>query len=257
MNNETKQRKQIIDLVQKLHRHAESAEKIGSIHEANVFASKVQKLLMEYELSMEDVIGKKEEKILQHLVDWKKWGFKQKNARCAWIESLAWVITKAYSCKFLVCPGSNRIYLVGHESSIETAEYALVTLVKTIDALSVKTYMHKAYETGKKGEKMLPGYRTSWIQGFITAIHEHFTEERKRQQTVPGSDDCRALIILDNKLTLVEEYLKTKHTKKIAPLTVNRIHNYAGFEHGLEEGTKAMNRNGIEHCPSQQIGFNQ
>ena len=45
----------ILEKIKKLIRHKESAEKIGSISEAEAFAVKIQKLLNEYNISLSDI----------------------------------------------------------------------------------------------------------------------------------------------------------------------------------------------------------
>lgn len=88
----------VIDKVQKLHAHAESAKKIGNEAEAQAFAAKVQELLTQYKLSMSDVEFARrddEDPIDQAEVNLTKHGFRTKQVRIEWQEMLAAVIGRS------------------------------------------------------------------------------------------------------------------------------------------------------------------
>ena len=125
-----------IDKLRKIKAHSESAEKIGSMEEAETFAAMFQQLLLKHKLEATDLEFEEEEKdepIIEHVVEWQEIQFGHK--RVGWVERLASIVAEAHFCRILVRSGSSRITLVGRQSDMEIAEFMLVTLVRIADKL--------------------------------------------------------------------------------------------------------------------------
>lgn len=142
----------ILEKLAKIKRHADSAKEIGNEAEAQAFATMLQNLLLRHKLDMSDIDYAKEmqsEPIIEHEPEtvWGKDGRVYKdfpdvevvNKRRQWAEDLAGIITKAYSCRFLVSRGSSMIYFVGHKSNVMQCEYLFLTMLRCADKMGKET----------------------------------------------------------------------------------------------------------------------
>ena len=129
-------REKILEKLQKIKAHAESAEKIGSQAEAEAFAAMFQQLLLKHKISATEVEVEqleRDEPVDKFQVDWQD--IRVRSTRIAWIERLAGIVARAYFCRILVHPRSSNITIVGRKSDAAIAEYMLVTLVREFSRL--------------------------------------------------------------------------------------------------------------------------
>ena len=224
----------ITETIKKIQAHAESAKQIGNAEEAATFAAMVQKLLRQHQLSMTDIQfeeARKTETIDRSRVDWKE--FDVRNRRVQWIERLAHLVTEAYSCKFLVIPGTSHIVLVGTESNRNIAEYVLVTLVRAADRLAQKAYDAYYYECKAEQRQLTPGYKMSFLVAFINRIDQRFREADQSLRSNP--EGCTALVRINTARKDVSDFLASMNPSKASALAAVSASN----RRGLEEGRKA------------------
>lgn len=221
----------IIEKLAKIRRHEESARKIGSLEEAEAFASMLQRLLTQYKLAMSDVEfeqHEREEPIDEHPVDWQD--VKVRQTRVAWIERLASIVGRAHFCRLLVHPRSSRITLLGREGDAKVAEYLLVVLVRTLERLS-----HDAAYRGDKSERGY-GYRQAYIDGFVKRLGERFEEERRAAQATSST----ALIRLTDSMTKVNNYVS--RYPAAGRVGGRPSQNFAGYQDGRDAADRVQLR---------------
>lgn len=122
----------IIDKVQKLKAHAESAEAIGNEAEAQAFAALYQRLMLQHNLEMSDLEFASldvEDPIEWHPVDYKKYNIKQ-TASQPWMVRLANLVMKAHNCRSVRTNRTNLISIIGRKSDAQVAEWMYVTLIR-------------------------------------------------------------------------------------------------------------------------------
>lgn len=203
MATKQKSRQEIMEMVGKLHRMAESAQDIGNEEEAQAFASKVQELLTAYKLSMADISNHAdkvaEEPINMEYVKWSDLNLEKKSVRVPWAEHMAVLIAKAYYCHFIIPAGhynksvGNMAIFVGAETDRKVCVYMYITLGRFLHSLAERE-MHKFWMANNVNGKLpenCKGFRAGFIAGFIKRLGERFDEELK-----PKGDPSRTMAIV-------------------------------------------------------------
>lgn len=219
----------LLDKLQKLRTHADSAEKIGNQEEAQAFAAMFQKLLLEHHIEMTDLefeTMEREQPVEKHMIDYDQHGIPYKRSRVAWMERLASIVAKAHYCRILVHPGSNAITLVGRHEDIAVAEFMYVTLVRAIQQMAKKEHMKYCWETYKRDGHChaAAGFKEAFIQSFIMRLAERYDLARRQAEST-----CTALVRLD---TAVEDFMKNGEFKKCYSLARMGSHNGEGHRRG-------------------------
>ena len=221
----------VIEKLRKIKAHSESAEKIGSIDEAEAFAAMFQQLLLKHKLETTDIEFEEEEKdepVDRHVVDWQELRFGKQSKRVAWIERLAQIISRAYFCRFLIKSGSTRITLVGRKTDTEVAEYILVTLVRIAERLVRKEYsaFRKEHPHGET-----KGFNRSFMIAFANRLSERYDEERRSATT-----ESTALVRVNRAEQAVKNYME-QFTRggRIGP------RGDGGNQEGFRRGRKVAN----------------
>lgn len=206
----------IIDKLHKLQRAKEGEAAAGNLAAAEAFAAAINKMLIDHELSpstLED--ARSEDPIIELPVNMELYGIKAKRSRIAWQESLARIIAQANLCRFLIVPGSNRIYFVGTRSHATVAEYTFGTLVPTVELMSDKEAYHFKLKMNREGTpQKAKGFREAWQVAFIERLRERLDEAREQSinQAVElgNTERSTALVVLKDKMVKVDRYIDDK-----------------------------------------------
>jgi len=230
------ERERIIEKIQKIKAHAESAERIGSEAEAEAFAEMMQKLLLRHKLEMTDIDFTKfevEEPVEEHEIDYSKYDCQVKRARIAWIEQLAGIVARAHFCRILIHRGSTRITLVGRKSDCDVAEYMIITLQRLLTRLSIKARLAHNEECSKEGRKAdIYNFRASYIRAFVERLSQRYEAERRSQE---GSSST-ALVRVNRAETAVKEFMAGRRYGRAAVVRGSRKD---GNAEGLRRGAAA------------------
>lgn len=244
----------ILDKLQKIKAHADSAEKIGSVEEAQAFAEMLQKLLIKHNLDMSDLEFERheaEEPIDRFDIDWEKHGLRTKRTRILWEQELASAVARAHFCRILVHHDSNKITLVGRKSDAEVAEYLIVTLrrsAKKIAYLSLNEFIRECKNraicmvcgTAKEDHVFMAhdfqreeitehhGFKAAFLNSFVTRIRQRL-EETSKSST--GSN-CTALVRVNRIETALKNYMG--QFGKVKALRVREAMNAEGHRRGYE-----------------------
>lgn len=248
----------IIDRIQKLKAHQESAAKLGSVAEAEAFAEMINRLLLKHELTEVDlnVARQEDDPIVNVYTRPEAYGQKHVMERVAWQEALASIVAHAHLCKFLVIKGSSKLVFVGTRVNAETAEYAFGVLAGAADRMSHKDRNRWVNEQRKKGQYTgsTRGFRDSWLTAFVTRIKERFDEARRKTVEETGNAST-ALIRLDQTLARVTEYIDERYKSKARGLNLNTGSNSEGFRRGREAAdSMAIGQRGIKDGKSSVKG---
>lgn len=200
----------VVEKIQKLKAHAESAQRIGSEAEAEAFASMIQQLLLKYKLSMTDV-DLAEERVSDPIgareVDWQD--VRVRRARVAWMERLADVVARAYFCRMLVHRGSSALTLVGRKSDVDLAEFMLVTLTRAAERIAEREYV-AAFRQDVAGAR---GFKASFLRAFVERLQERFEDEVRGAE---AASDC-AIVRFEGARKEVDDFIASSvKTRRVA-----------------------------------------
>lgn len=246
----------ILDKLSKLKAAQEGEAAIGNAAAAEAFASAINRMLLQHELSMSDVplSTAKEELIVEVLVSGKEHGIKFSRVRVGWQEALASIVAKAHLCKFLVTTGTNFITFVGTHTNAMIAGYAYGVLASAADRMSM-TAREEWWKKECGGRHVASGgFRQAWLQGFIKRISERF-EEAKQAEVQTSANAGTALMRLSNQLTRVAKHVDEKYKTKAAATSPVGGNNSAGVRAGREAADRvALGRKGVDGAAQVRIG---
>ena len=230
MNIET-----IIEKLRKLIAHEQSARSIGNLHEAEAFASKIQSMLDEYKLSMDEIAYSQRE--VDEPIDWEPVTadeidhtetYGTKRLKTHWQQQIANAIAKANSCTLVNSTGNKgKIFFVGRTTDRQLCKMLYCYLVALGEELCEKAakedvddQYHKFcdskgyhYNEVPKWEAVafrgwMKDWRKSWRRGFSDAIAARLKEAHAETE-VKAAGTC-ALVHMKKDALDVKEFLQHK-----------------------------------------------
>lgn len=221
----------ILDKLRKLINHQRSAEKLGSIHEAKLFAEKIQEFLDQYNLSMSDIDMSQPEQNTVDKEDLFK-SFKEK-----WKQVLCNSIAKVNSCRAIYC--NPNILIIGAQADREI----VAELYDYFSSLGEHLAQIGKDNTRKECGVVQPGFRMSFLWGYATTlgsrmIQMHEESLKKAPQT------STALVHIGNKIAKADAFVQQKMRTKDKKLSGSVISNDA-YEQGKEAGKKVTLTNKV------------
>lgn len=244
----THEQEKIVEKLRKLIAMERSARDIGSIAEAEAFASKIQELLSTHKLEQSEVeLSEQEESdpIDMEEVATDEAGFKSVGKKVMWQLHLADGIAKANGCK-LIGTRTNRVIFAGRQSDRELCKILFIyilELAKDMNERAAKQYKRETL----KGVQQLYGsmdidprklrllqkeFKQSWYTGFSDSVKARFIakwEEMKAQYA-----ESAAIVHIDNNKKLIDEFLRGKI--RAGRRSQRYIGNQAGYEAGQASG---------------------
>lgn len=244
----SKPKEKTIDIIKKLLAHADSARDLGNLEEAEAFAGKANRLLLEHKLTMSEVEMQAEdvddpfEVTNVDMADGSISHLKRGN-RLSWLEDLAVAVANAHFCRLLVVRGTRRFRLVGRESDREIAEYLLRTLA---DAAIRQARRHtdkvcrEAREAGLPAPKMP---KASYLRGFVDAVSQRLYDMRREVEEEGGQF---ALVRFDEVNKALTQYMEQRfpHLSKAAGLG-RSAYDYDSYRAGQDGGSRASLHGGL------------
>src|SRR5258708_4200446 len=140
-----------IETLQKLINFEKRAKEVGSVHEAAAAAGRIQALLTQHKLTMDDVeIASRES---QESIEWVGYtiGERRKRIMDIWRCVLADNIAKANTCAFVARKADSLFYFVGRKSDREVC----VTMLSYFCDLAGKMWLGAWDKEVKETEKLL------------------------------------------------------------------------------------------------------
>lgn len=142
----------LLERIQKLYAKAESAKEIGSLAEAEAFNAKVNKLLIEHNLSMTDINnlsdenGKSDEEIIEteranDLI------FGENKSNGTWDRLLLQVLAKHNMCDLLWMQRTQRVSVLGTKTNIEIMSYLYQVLKPKVEQIAQDEYSKLVIKT--------------------------------------------------------------------------------------------------------------
>lgn len=251
----------------KLKAKADSCQAIGNQVEAELFAAKVQELLLAHKLSMADIdtatldMG---DPIQKESVD--PPGLEKKRTRTWYSETLAQTVAKAHFCRSLIRSDSSTISFVGRNSDREVAIYIYTYLLRMMTYLEKderrkfkrlgEQRMMEVVRALERGETppsydekiQLTEFTDAFYRGFIEAIDKRYKEQRA-QVADPGN----ALVKADGQVVVwIQENLQLRSTSGIP---AGGLGNHMGQQAGRRAGEAVdISKRGVAGSKGRLLG---
>lgn len=192
--------------IQKLKKLYEGAKKINSEGEANAAATLMQKLLTEYNLSIEEVgdLNPEKDKVIHEDIS----GYTYKSIGGYWEQRLTYVLCKWNFCRCYMYGTYRRLVIVGEKHNLENVKWMLDILKERFVAFSKDRY--KEYKKNLMiGEKAmsLDKFQRSYLVGCAVGLDAKLQEEhnREKREEIELSKKVTALVL--RKDALVQSYV--------------------------------------------------
>ena len=213
----------VISQLRKLQKFYESAKEVGTEGEVNAAAAAIQRLLTEYNLTMEQ-IGDEPEK--NPIIDEKISGYDNRTHGGDWIHKLTSALCKYNFCRcYYFGRGNKTLLIVGEKQNIETVKWLRSMLMDRFIELGKKRY--KAYTinydmnvgcyNGTEPQRRNPWLRR-YLLGCAAGLEAKLKDERKLMENEQNnasnndisSSSVTALVL--KKDTAIVEYINKAYT---------------------------------------------
>lgn len=229
----------IIEKLSKMLRHEQSARAIGSVAEAEAFATKIQELLTEHKLEMSEIEFQerdKEEIAAQepNAAEMERIGVKREAKQILWQQNIAWSIAGSNTCKILVFANSNRTYFVGKTSDRQLCIVLYAHFVRMALEMAAKhserDYSHQQWKckarhafsdtySGAIFAQWMRDYRKSFCNGFSDALTVRFVaaaREVERRKAERDGAQCSALVHVRKDMDAVKDWIEKECRAAVA-----------------------------------------
>ena len=224
----------ILEKIQKLLTLQKGAEAIGSLHEAELAATKAGELLLKYNLDLADVTGfQKPESTDIHRFDEREI-INPKNEG-QWIHSLYHVISRHNFCKMIritIRGGEDYVSIIGTKDNVESVKF----ISQQVES-RIRTAESHAWKRNLSDEKR-NAFRRGFFMGAVRGIDVQLTEKRK-QDEMANNKVTTLVVVTGAKLDkfIQNEFHHLRSGKATRGLSANN-----GYAAGHAEG-RSMNIN--------------
>lgn len=225
----------IIELIRRLIAHQESAQAIGSLAEAQAFAEKIQKLLLEHKLDRDAIDVETEEPYDRQFLKNKDLGAPPYRID-VWAQVLLMAVAKAHFCHIIFATrkrwdkGEGQLWVVGRASDREVTKTMFRFLYRACLEMSNKDAWRYAGAAAQR-------YRKSFGAGFAHAIRSR-TEDTVK--ALAESADQRGLVLINKEAEALATYIKSAfdglQSSTVRPCVASADGYHAGKKYGSEIG---------------------
>ncbi len=227
----------IIEKLRKLIAHEKSARSIGNLHEAEAFAARIQTMLEDHKLGMDEVAYAERE--AAEPIDWEPVSaddidhtdtYNRKNVRQYWQHTLATAIAEVNSCRAIGKGGDNsRFSFVGRTTDRQLCKILFIYMVELAEELCAKAAKEDVadqrdkFNEEKFGYGMnrdvppwaapafrgwMKDYRKAWRKGFSEAVCTRLYAQHAAAEV--KSAGTAAMVHLKKDTIAVNDFLKGK-----------------------------------------------
>lgn len=222
----------IFEKAKKLHTLSERA---GTPEEAANAASKLQDMLLKYNLSISEVRDHVPQEYIREEVE-----IMENRNHKNWVSMLFHNVAKVNQCETCYHPKKSKISIVGEPHNIKMVHYIYGYLLFTIKSL--------AEQASKKVQKDKAQFKRAFCIGATITVAKRLREELQTSQE--NNAAINALVVTSNQLVRKEFRKHFPHTKTgPSPL----VKNASGLAEGKEAGKGIALKRGIEGNSSTQF----
>jgi len=210
--------------------------------EAALAAEKAQTLLLEYNISEEELNGYSNEKS-EKVVEVYTKGKNNQN-RSNWFVNLAFVLAPVNLCKLLQT-GSGGLIWIGKPTNIEVAQYLFDTLVRDLLRIADIEFQVYRYTNAYNGEawKTIHGktWKNNFYHGAIQTIGERLRANLRQLEY--DHSNINALVVQND--VELKEYMKIHYPRLSYGSTNSLNFNRSAFESGKAAGRSVSFGKGV------------
>ena len=237
----------IIERIKKLHDHAASAQKLGSLEEAQAFAAKVQEMLVEYNLTLWEVESTQEQRdeqeLLQRFGKGEKVSYRCSQAGHGWKLELLNTLATANFCRGLVQSQLGTAYVYGRLENIETTMWLYHYLSTQLMYLA-----QRAWRERKQQRRRTSRFRflRHWLLGAVDGVETVVMSQKAKNSS--------SELMLYNEKAL-NDYKKAADIQVNGTysidLSLQDMHVYqSGYEQGRKVTLSERKLHGTDHYSS-------
>lgn len=235
------EREKVIDKIRKLRAMAEGAG--TTEQEAMAFAAKMQQLMSEHKVLMDEVERARENvtdpisEIPSDNITYRDGRRVVSQARIPWQEYLASVVARAHYCRHAVTERTATQWFIGRRSDAEAAKMTFDYLLAIAGTLAWEAYK-KAYADFKAGRgPWEKGFQRCWLLGFAQRLSQRYNAEMDAMKA-KWANSGTALMRLRDAMTVVDEYIANKYkgavAKEVRKGEGTRVTNHDAFKKGRD-----------------------
>jgi len=237
--------KQITDKLLKLIEKERSARDIGSLEEAETFATKVQELCTKYNIELSKIKGAEPPKFVKAIV---KTGAFTKRNESDWVVNLGCIIFDVYGCYPLILRGSGMNHASGEDDLLVSGfEHDIAAGSYMVEAMSnrIREISRKEYKLRRDDYPNPNTFYRHFFQGAVVALRIKFSKKTDEMTKEHGEE--YGLMVLDKKLALKEFATEGKPIKTMAlGNNFSDLKNSQAFGRGFEVGNQQSLTKGVE-----------
>lgn len=223
----------ILEKIKKLMRLKESAEKVGSLAEAQNAAAKMQNLLTKYNIEIHSISTEEEQKSRIDQSD--KLDFKCTKTGGKWKLNLLDVICRYNFCKMIFVNNrySKTMTIIGDKNNIEVVVFIYNFL--TLNLFSLAELRWKEYQKVNviQNSSFRYTFLRNYLQGAIEGLESKFRKE-KREMEQQNSTLTSVILYNDKAIeSFVQEKIGKLKTSKTSNLRGHDEAESIGYEDGL------------------------
>jgi hypothetical protein len=236
--------KKVLSILEKLISLKEGAEKVGSLHEAEVAFSKINEILLKHNLSLDDLEFKKPSEIEDEdfLFNWVSISKNSRKNEGYWYLRLYSVIAKHNLCSIIILSRNHKPYgvkFLGKRVNIDITKYVCEYLERYFLALAKQSW---------HGDGNRNTYIRSFLVGTVEGLKHKFEEERKAQIV-----NSQIYALVKNEQLLINTYINNMGANLTSRNRTSKVSDRSGLEDGFKVGKEVKINKGLENRNS----FNQ
>lgn len=198
----------IIEKIQKLINLEEGARAIDSKAEAENAASRIQEMLMKYNLDREQVMASQIKSKLEFFDGWIDLTHLADKRESFWVSRLYYAIARNNLCK--AYPSNTSIWIIGEKHQVALVQYIaeqLLAKIRIAEKMEWKKY--DADITNWQKEK-----RGTWRRGFYQGAAHGIDQRLERDGKEMEQTHNPFAVMIINKKKMVDDYMDEKYFKK-------------------------------------------
>lgn len=210
-------------------KHAESAKQIGSIEEANLFATKATELMMEYNLSLDQIPL---ENLEQEMFD--KWTYAEKISYSCnqsgnrWKLNLIKTLTYFNFCSFTYNTYSKTFKIYGKMENVDVVIWQYNFL--TIGLLRIAQVAHTELSDVEKRQTLRYSFLKDFLLGAVVGLTQQLAEQRKKHE----SESLTGLMLYNAEA--LEKFIGTQDENLVKARKQKTIYVSGAYDDGVEAG---------------------
>lgn len=230
---------QIKEKLRKLIAMEASAREIGNQAEAEAFAAKIQQLMIEYELEMDDLAGGASQRVHNVGQEWFDTTPLTGSHESNWVAILYCYCGKSSFCKVVLSPIFNekapmRVTIYGDATNRELLHYMIAQLVVKLKELARSSF--KKYDGPDKRNT----YFRSFYRGACVGVRDKLLAEMKKEED--ARPQVHGLVL--NKMGAVQKYLNDNGIT-FGKASMTKTSSSSGYTDGYSSGRSVTINKGV------------